>query len=108
MRNKSAARNRVARLQAAAEAARAEAVAAKEAARAAEAAARAAEAAAAKAKAEAEAMAHFAKAREEAAKRWNGVPLLPIRQSPTGFFSSAEGGSRSHRRLRRARSCSGD
>ena len=100
-------RNRVARLQAAAEAARAEAAAAKEAARAAEAAARAAEAAAAKAEAEAEARAHFAEAHKEALKRWEGVPRLGPTQSPKGFFNNnAEGGSR--RRRRRSRSCSGD
>ena len=100
-------RNRVARLQAAAEAARAEALAIKEAARAAEAAARAAEAAAAKAEAEAEERAHFAKAREEAAKRWEGVPQLPITKSPKRFFNNAEGPS-PRRSRRRARSCSGD
>lgn len=106
MRNR-AAQNRVARLQAAAEAARAEAVAAKEAARAAEAAARAAEAAAAKAEAEAEERKHLAKAHKEALKRWEGVPRLGPTRSPTSFFPNVEG-SRSRRRPRRARSCSGD
>ena len=104
MRN--SARNRVARLQAAAEAARAEALAAKEAARAAEAAARAAEVAAAKAAAEAKEREHLAKAREEAIKIWGVVPLLGPTISPTSFFK--EGGSRSRRRPHRARSCSGD
>ena len=106
MRN--SARNRVARLQAAAEAARAEALAAKEAARAAEAAARAAEVAAAKAAAEAKEREHLAKAREEALKRWGVVPLLGPTISPTSFFHNVEGGSRSRRRPHRARSCSGD
>jgi len=92
-------RNRVARLQAAAEAARAEAAAAKEAARAAEAAAKAAEAAAAKAEAEAADRAHYAKARKEAAQKWEGVPRLGPTESPKGsFFNNAEGGSRSRRR----------
>ncbi len=106
MRNN--ARNRVARLQAAAEAARAEAIAVKEAARAAEAAARAAEAAAAKAEAEAEARAHFAKAHKEALKKWKDVPLLGPTESPKGFFNNnnPEGGSRG--RPRRARSCRRD